>query len=74
MLGAGFPSLVSGQIVLTLHDWVGLTASYGATPALTFPVGDGASLAQHGFDATARVYPLGPTPTKNAPRAQHGER
>ena len=58
LLGAGFPSLISGQVVLKLHDWVGLTGSYGATPTLTAPIGTGASFSQQGFAATARVHPF----------------
>lgn len=58
LVGAGFPSLVSGQIVFKLHDWVGLTGSYGATPSISLPVASDASLSQHGFNATARVYPF----------------
>ncbi len=58
LAGAGFPSAVSGQIVLKLAGWVGATASYGATPSVSVPVAPGTTLSQRGFSATARVYPF----------------
>lgn len=58
LASAGFPSAIAGQIVFKAADWVGATASYGATPALPIPVADDARISQRGFSATARVYPF----------------
>ena len=58
LASAGFPSAVSGQVVFKIADWVGATASYGATPSIAIPVADDAHMSQKGFSATARVYPF----------------
>lgn len=58
LAGAGFPSAVTGQLVLKVADWVGVTASYGATPSVPLPIGQDSSISQRGFSATARVYPF----------------
>ena len=58
LAGAGFPSIVSGQVVYKYADWVGFTGTYGATPTLTIPVAGGVNVAQQGFSGTARAYPF----------------
>lgn len=58
LASAGFPSIVTGQLVYKYADWVGLTASYGATPSLSLPIADGVRIEQHGFSGTGRVYPF----------------
>ncbi len=57
--GVGLPSIVSGEVLAKIGDYVGIAGDYGVLPKLKLPIqGGGAEVQGSSMSIALRIYPL----------------